>query len=176
MAFSDEETPEQRIARLALRKDWYKRSYDVTKETLPAFLEELRSYEAHDYNTAVYAAAAAAHACVSSLDLGLSGFQAQCIGWECLRIFGPLREDEPARLLHYRDLLYPQYDEKWRTMPKKTWAWLQQQAKLTLAEEDARNEQARAKGDEPFPIHPDVRARIISIAAGAIPFGWTVED
>src|SRR5271155_3953983 len=53
----------------ATREDWYRRARDraMTLRTLPGFLAELAEYQ-HDYNSIVYAVAAAAHAAARAFD------------------------------------------------------------------------------------------------------------
>jgi len=121
-------------------EQWYKEAHDVKDILgLTAFAEKmLNSYE-HDYGTACHAVAALAVAAanVGAYAQGLTGFQAQMVTWKFVRQFGASTgaHDGPMRLVMYRHMLYPQYEDEFvgRTISQDTWEWLQAQAKKCMA-------------------------------------------
>lgn len=67
------------------------------------------------------------------------------------------------RLVNYDDMLYPQNGHKFdRVISKATHSYLIEQAKKRLA--------------ETYHAHPNVVAHWKGIAAGGVPFGYTVAD
>lgn len=151
----------------ALRDAWFERAKarEMTLETLPAFLQELAGF-GHDYNTIVYAVAAAAVAAGTALNRtpngGITGFQAGAVMWEFRGLWLHKPRDEPAWYCEGSDLLYPQYSYRFRAISPRVWEWLQKRAGELMTE----------AGD----AHPDVVAHWRSILAGTVPFGLTVED
>jgi hypothetical protein len=144
-------------------KAWYEEARKVTAETLPAFVAHLLNDYHHDYGTICHAVAAAALAGAMAVEHdpaqgGITGFQAGAVMWEFLRVWD--RIDCPARLVKYEDLLYPQYDERFREISASTWKWAQERAASLLAGGGA---------------HPAVRAHWESIVGGTVPFGLRVE-
>jgi hypothetical protein len=156
-------------AKLTGTKDaWYEMARDrsMTLKTLPGFLAQLAEHP-HDYNTIVYAVAAAALAAARALDRtpngGITGFQAGAVFWE---FYGEwLHESgKPARMVKYDGMLYPQYESQFaRTITPDTWKWLQAEA--------AKNVAAHS-GD----AHGEIVAHWQSIVDGRVPFGFTVSD
>jgi hypothetical protein len=148
---------------LELSKEWMKEARAMTLEKLPAFLEKLVSHK-HDYGTICRAIAAAgvaaAYAVEKSPQGGITGFQASCIMWDLITGWDEGKEGKPIRLVDYEDMLYPQYAHKFRSITPETWAHLQAKAKEKLA------------------TSPTAAARVVahwkSIAAGEVPFGYTV--
>lgn len=66
------------------------------------------------------------------------------------------------KIIDYDNMLYPQYEHKYRkTIPLHVWSELQKRAKENL-EADKKH------------AHPDVVKHWESIAAGHIPFGYTL--
>ncbi len=151
-----------------IHKIWYVKAEaeEMTLETLPAFLKELSEAYDHDYGTIVHAIGAAAIAAATAMNHteqgGITGFQASAVMWQFIMYYGFDKQDKPLRLMDYSNLLYPQYDEKFSTISKDTWEWLQKEAKKNLQE----NKDA----------HPDVIHRWEMVAGGFIPCGLKVEN
>lgn len=150
---------------MGTHKEWYKEARDMTLEKLPAFLDKLVNEYGHDYGTIVHAIAAAAIGAAWAVDHsaagGITGFQAGAITWEFIEnwsAFGP----GPKRLVAFDNMLYPQYETKFKqTISKETWVWLQEQAKAKLKEPDG-------------VVALNVKAHWESIIAGNVPFGYEV--
>jgi hypothetical protein len=159
------EKPEYDAKLTATREGWYGRARGVTLKTLHGFLAELAEFP-HDYNTIVYATAAAALAAACALDKspngGITGFQAGAVFWE---FFGEWMHErgKPARMVRYENMLFPQYEDHFqKTITPSTWKWLQEQAKKNLAESGH--------------AAPGIRAHWENIVDGRVPFGYSVKD
>lgn len=122
-----------------------------------AFAKRLNDDYCHDYGTVCHAIAAAGVAMANAVSRpqGITGFQAGAIGW---MLHGRWMRwgDEPRRLLDMSLLLYPQYDNQWRSISESNRDWLVAQAQRQLAE-------------NPQPMSSEVRARWERIAAGQMP-------
>ena len=159
-------TDEQKSDCLSIRNAWYERASDqaMTLETLPAFLKELAEHP-HDYNTICYAITAGAVATCWALNRtpngGITGFQAGAIMWEFMDAWNGVKA--PARLLKFEDALFPQYADKFTTISRDTWKWLQEEAGKRL---DAKEDLVAAS----------VVAHWKSIRDGQVPFGLKVSD
>lgn len=122
----------------AMRDGWYKESSEQTLKTLPGFLSKLAEHP-HDYNTIVYALAAAALGAARALDRtpngGITGFQAGAVFWE---FYGEWmhQKNKPARIVKYEDMLVPQNESKFKTITQKTWEWLYEAASKNLREKE----------------------------------------
>lgn len=149
-----------------VHKEWKVEVDDMTMEKLPAFLRKLTEDYDHDYGTICHAIAAGAIATAKAMNRtpngGITGFQAGCIMWQMAELWG-VWDKGPKRLLSYENLLYPQYSDKFRTIPRDTWEWAQAQAKEKLARDDLEN------------VSPNVVKHWKSIALGNIPFGLKLE-
>ena len=125
----------------------------------------LRDYR-HDYGTICHAIACGAAAMANGMNNepegGLTGFQAGFVWWGFFKLWMHAG-DGPMRMVDYSDLLYPQYEHKFREISRDTWEWAQAKAASFIAEH---------KSDL---VHPDVRAHWQSIVDGAVPFGLSVE-
>lgn len=148
------------------RQKYEGRIKDVRLDTLPAFIAEMLADEM-DYGTIClaigFAGAAAAWATEKSPQGGITGFQAGFIGWELLRQWGaPDIGKTGARLINYDDLLYPQYEDKFRAVSATTWARVRERAAELLT------------GNTEFTA-PSVLAHWKSVAAGNVPFGLAIE-
>jgi hypothetical protein len=159
------ENPEYGATLKGTKENWYKRASDMTLRTLPGFLAELAEHR-HDYNSIVYAVAAAALAASHALDQSpngdITGFQAGVVFWE---FYGEwLHERGPARIVKFEDMLFPQYESRFqKTITSDTWKWIQEEAAKKLSEQNG-------------PIHGDVENHWRSIVAGCVPFGYVVSD
>lgn len=145
-----------------VHEQWYVDAKNMTLDRLPGFLKGLTTEYKHDYGTICHAMAAASIATMWAIDSsetgGITGFQASCVMWQVMRHW--LSIQGPARILQYEEMLFPQYEHKFRTIDCATWATLKAKAAETLTESG---------------IHPDVRAHMESIVAGVVPFGYRVE-
>lgn len=160
------EEKEDNTAVFALRDGWYERakSKDMTLETLPAFLQELAAHE-HDYNTICYAVTAAALAAAWAMNRtpngGITGFQGGAVMWEFIQEWNCLR-GKHLRLVDYSDMLYPQHEDKFRTISESTSTWLKDEAAKQLLDSEH--------------MHPRVRAHMEAVAAGYVPFGYRLAN
>lgn len=147
-----------------LRAEWYTEAREQTLATLPAFLQKLSELP-HTYGSicmAITAAGVGAMCAVNnSPNGGITGAQAGYIFWELRKAW--LYEDGPAKLISYKELLYPQYrDEFDRVVASDTAAWLRAEAKKLLKES---SEYA----------HGSVLAHWRKMAEGWLPFGYRKE-
>ncbi len=152
-----------------LQKQWYAEAKDMTMEKLPAFLKKLTTEFEHDYGTICHAIASAAIAAAWAVERtpqgGITGFQAGAIMWEFIEHWGVYQKG-PLRILEYRNMLYPQYTDKFeKTISKNTWEWLQEEAQKLLTEEV-----------ETDYMSPSVKEHLENIVKGQIPFGFKVEE
>jgi len=154
---------------LELTEKWRAKAKTIKSlDEFCAFWRELMDETEHDYGTICRAigalAGAAATAANNHAQGGMTGFQAGCVFWEFYRIWNPGLDgpDDPVRLTNYADLLYPQYEHKFRNISKETWEWLQERVK----------HEVNAASDA---VHPNVLDHWASILAGQVPFGLTVE-
>lgn len=150
-----------------LEKEWMLEAEKQTLETLPQFINHLMNDYEHDYGTIIKATAAAMiatfNSCNHSEQGGFTGFQVGFIPWLMINKFWG--ESEIGRkVIDFERMLYPQYAYKFeKTISSKIWHKLQEIAKEKM-KEPVEN------------FHPDVREHISKIAAGQIPFGYTIKD
>jgi hypothetical protein len=144
----------------------YKKAGEVrSQKDLAKLLKEVLDYQ-HDYGTIVYGCMAAMKAAFSVVNRspqgGITGFQASCLGWECIQEFMSVKP--PCRILDYNNLLYPQYASKFeKVISQDAWNDLRKKAEEKLKD---KNEL----------VHPSVVKHWQSIAAGQLPFGFRVGD
>lgn len=134
-----------------------------TKRDLSKLIDEISSF-GHDYGTIVYGCMAAMKGAFNVVNRGksggITGFQAGCLGWECVREF--LMINGAAKLLDYDNLLYPQYADKFeKRISSEVWKDIQKKAKERLKEETL--------------AAPRVVEHWKSIAAGKLPFGFQIQ-
>jgi len=149
---------------MGVHKKWYE-VRPKTPDELAAFVRTLLTEYSHDYGTICHAAAAAALAACWTVNAdptqgGITGFQSGAIMWEFIKRWQHL--EGPARLLRMSDMLYPHYEDKFRTLSPETFKWLKDEAKKKLAERPDSS--------------PDNLAHWKSIVDGAVPFGYKVAD
>ncbi len=149
-----------------IHEQWYLDAKEVKVETLPEFVRHLTEDYGHDYGTICHAVAAAAiaaaHAVDDSPSGGITGFQAGAIMWEFISNWMLQYKDKPLRLLNYEDMLYPQYEDKFKEISKETWEWLQKEAQKNL---DSKNG-----------AHPNVKEHWENLVkADYPPFGYRLE-
>lgn len=153
-----------------IHKNWKKMAKIVeSPEGLEKFVRHLKEDFQHDYGTAVHAIAAAMIAAYRAVDSGpgsgITGFQAGCLAWEMIDEFMCLG-DGPKRIFAYRDMLYPQYKDKFTSLSKETWEDLQEEARKKFNEIETDKQKDR---NRPYWNH------LKSIVEGTPPFGFTVE-
>ena len=97
-------------------------------------------------------------------EFGITGFQASLVMWDFIKDWLFSSNECGMRLVDYDNMLYPQYEDKFqKTIAPDTFDALQNKAKR-LIETD---------GDH---AHPAVIEHWKSIAAGNIPFGYTIKE
>lgn len=151
---------------LELRAEWFAEARDMTLEKLPAFIDKLVAHP-HDYGTICRAIAAAAVGAAWAVERspagGITGFQAGCVMWDMITGWMTEYEGKPVRILDYEKMLYPQHDEDFTTISEETRNHLRRRAMELMSEHKD------AKG-----VHPDVFNHWQKVAAGHIPFGYSV--
>lgn len=112
----------------------------------------------HDYGTICHAVAAASYAMAKAMNASpvghITGYQADAVQWLLLSHWN-VWDDAPRRIVEYQNLLYPQYDYVFTTLPRSTADWLIDRAKTNLATVTY--------------VHPNVIARWRDIAEGTFP-------
>ncbi len=148
-------------------ESWYEITDQVRDpQALLVFFDKLNEFS-QNYNTVPNALAAGALATAKMLDRwlrngGITGFQAGFVMWEFVRRW--LHIEGPVQLVQYRDMLYPQYADKFaKTIDQET--WVQEQAKKLLEKDGEISSQ-----NDYFTEH------LKSIVAGTPPFGYQVVD
>jgi len=149
-----------------LQVEWMARAKTMKIDGLPEFIRELTEDYQHDYGTICHAIAAAAVAAAWAVERspsgGITGFQAGAVSWEILKGWGGITlGDTGSRIVNFDDLLFPQYVEKFTSIPEETWSKLMASAKERLA------------GDTSFVV-PAVLDHWKSVANGEVPFGLKV--
>lgn len=147
-----------------IRDELYKKAKTVeNKDQLMSFLTELETSPS-TYGTIVYKMVAAQFAVFNMMNRtqGITGFQASFVGWEMIREYFNTGED-PVRLLKYKNLLYPQYEDHFHTISTDTWKYIQEEAAKNLSNDSVL-------------CHPSVIAHWESIVGGKIPFGLMAKD
>lgn len=149
---------------MGIHKKWYEEAKEIKVEELEAFVKRLSTGYQHDYGTICHAVAASAVAAASAVNSseqgGITGFQAGVIMWEFIKHWMHY-EQQPMRLVQYKDLLYPQHEYRFTGITKDTWEWLQEEAKKNLEEDHGADV---------------VRAHWQSIVDGKVPFGLDVYE
>jgi hypothetical protein len=145
-------------------KAWYQEARDNVKtpEQLAAFAKRLIEDYAHDYGTCCHATSAVAVAAAWCMchHMGLTGFQAGCVMWGFLSHW-TYKEGDRLRIQDMKNLMFPQYERHFTSIPESVWKWAQEEAKAELA---------KANGH----CAPGVVEHWRSIAAGNVPFGLDV--
>ena len=153
---------------MRLQDEWYKRAYSMKPDDFPEFFRELTEDYEHDYGTVCHAMAAIGLAAMWAFNKsegargGITGFQAGCVMWKVIRHMNYKDNKCGLRLLNMDDLLYPQYEHKFRSISSDTWEAVQKEAQKRLSERGT--------------AHPDVVAHWKSVVNGEIPFGLRIED
>ena len=150
-----------------VHEEWYKAAREVkTKEELSAFIDKLDLEYLHDYGTICHAIAAVAIAAAWVMERtdqgGITGFQAGAISWEFMRHW--LHLEGPASLVEYKNMLYPQYQNRFeKVISEDTADWLMAEAKKLVATEGMRADKA-------------IVAHWVEIASGKLPWGYTIKE
>lgn len=153
---------------MRLQDEWYKRAYNMKPDDFPEFFRALTEDYEHDYGTVCHAMAAIGLAAMWAFNKsegargGITGFQAGCVMWEVIRHMNYEDSKCGLRLLNMDDLLYPQYEHRFRSISSDTWKAVQKEAQKRLSERGT--------------AHPDVVAHWESIVNGKVPFGLRIED
>jgi hypothetical protein len=135
-----------------------------TTDELVDFINEIKEYE-HDYGTIVYGLMAAMKAAFKVVNAspqgGITGFQASCLGWECIHEF--MMVSGPLRIVQYEHLLYPQYKGDFeKTIDSETWVEIMSKANQLLL--------------DPQHASKEIISHWKSVAAGNVPFGYAVSE
>jgi hypothetical protein len=150
-----------------IHKAWYVEARNIrTKEEFCTFIDKLDLKYKHDYGTIVHAVSAAALAGAWVMEQtdqgGITGFQAGGVMWEFIKHW--IHQEGPLRLLEYEKMLYPQDQERFeKTLDQDTADWLKAEAQKKLGEDHAEG------------VHPEVLAHWQKLAAGELPWGYTVK-
>jgi len=135
-----------------------------TPETVGEFIKKLVTEYSHDYGTICHVAGIAASAGAWAIQNGpqgsLSGAQAGFVFWQFRRGWSNhgKKDNTPMRLVDYSNMLYPQYENSFRTITKDTWEWLQD----------------KVRADGPHGVGA-VKEHQQSILDGIVPFGYGIE-
>jgi hypothetical protein len=151
-----------------IHKEWYERAKKVsTIAELTAFATEMREDYQHDYGTICHAITATAIAAMWAVERspqgGITGFQASCIMWGLIDHWNVF-DKGPKRMVCYRNMLYPQYADKFdKLISQETWEYLQEEAAKEIKE-------AHPQINVASPVYQHWQ----SIVAGQVPFGYRV--
>jgi hypothetical protein len=154
------ETKRKKVTPATIKR-WYKLK---NNDSIDALIKELNEYD-HTYDSIVHAIAAvcyrAGHAMNNSNSGGISGFQGGAVMWEFIRKWG--HYEGPMKLLDYRNMLYPQYEDHFdKTINKETFNWLKDHAEKRLAD--------NAK------VSNDILRHWKGILNGKVPFGYEIRE
>ena len=152
-----------------LEEQWFAEAAKQTPETLMEFFNHVMNDYAHDYGTICHAVAACAIAAAWAANKadgaqgGITGFQAGFVMWDFIKRWEYTNNKSGMRIVDFDNMLYPQFEHKFdKTISKRVWESLQEQAKANLLARDY-----AADG---------VRRHWQSIVDGHVPFGYTVSD
>jgi hypothetical protein len=145
---------------------WMVRAREQKMDTLQGFIKEIYNDIPLSYGNICHKMGIAAIATMYAFDHseqgGITGFQSGCILWDVICAW--TNDYDPQKLVHFKDMLYPQMEYKFTTISKETFAWIQVEAKKSLADNNGG-----------FGMHPDVVQHQKNIIAGKIPFGYIIE-
>ena len=144
---------------------WYERAGQCrTREDVEKLEQELINGYSHDYSSSAEAAVACilAEAWHMSSELGLTGFQAGCIGLRFLSRWSYSTNRLGLRIVDFDNLLWPQYSEYFRKrITDAEWERLKQEASKLLS-------------DTPNAAQ-NVKNHWQRLADGYIPFGYELK-
>jgi hypothetical protein len=145
---------------------WYKRASEVTPETFGELINELLHDYDLDYGAKIHAAAACTIAMFNACDdiFGFSGFQSSASIMQVLYKLNYPCNKTGIRVLNYDDMLYPQYEDKFRSISRDTWKLLRKRAGELVDENDK------------WTTDPSVFHHWSAISLGIVPFGYYISD
>ena len=145
-----------------LKEQWRTKAKSIkTIDEFVEFYNDLFNNYRHDYGVCIDAASclAMAAASLAAHKNYMTGFQMSCVMWDYMHWMHFPNSKTGIKLLHYDDMLYPQYSYKFqKTIDRNIWCKLQKAAKENLM-------------DNTMACH-DVKAHWQSIIDGNIPFGY----
>ena len=146
-------------------ESWYKRASEVTLETFGYLINELLHDYNLDYGSKIHAAAACTIAMFNVCGdvFGFSYFQSSK---SIMQVFYKMNysfNKTGIRALNYDDMLYPQHQDKFRSIRRDTMNLLKQRADELIAE----NKSTAA----PLVLH-----HWKTISSGIVPFGYYISD
>jgi hypothetical protein len=144
---------------------WYKRAREVTPETFGDFINELLHGYDLDYGAKIHAAAACTIAMFIACDdiFSFSGFQSSASIMQVLYKLNYPYNKTGIRVIDYDNMLYPQYEDTFRSIPRKTWKLIRKRA-------DELIEENRSTAD------PSVLHHWMNISFGGVPFEYYISD
>lgn len=155
---------------LHLKEEWFAEAKEMTMEKLPEFIRHLTYDYNHDYGTVCHAMAAVGFAAMKAFDHGpmggITGFQASCVLWDIISEWQYPNNKCGLRIQDMDNLLYPQYDYKFKSISESTWDAVKSEAERNL-------ELANQKGEF---VHPKVMKHWGEIVKGIIPFGLEIKE
>jgi len=142
---------------------WFEEASKITLDTLGDFIKKLMNDYELDYGSVVHAMSAGVGATISAMNNsdqgGITGFQAGCLMWEILQ--KQFNVEFPSRIVRFENMLFPQYENEFKSIPYDTWVWLRERASQLL---------------ETKPNMADsVKRHMKTIADGQVPFGYRIE-
>lgn len=142
--------------------------------SLDKLLEDLVETYEYDYGSicqmiGMFAVIAAKKANASDAG-GITGFQANGVMWEFIQKW--MHFDGAMKLVQYKNMLYPQYNDKFqKTISKDTFNWLQTEAQKKLDEYQNTKDSGRQ-----VTVHEAVLEHWKALVNGMVPFGYTVRE
>lgn len=125
---------------MRIQDEWYRQAKSMKPEDFQEFFRHLTEDYMHDYGTVCHAMAAVGLAAMFAFNNsdgangGITGFQAGCVMWQVIRHMNYENNKCGLRLLDMDDLLYPQYEYKFRSIDSDTWKAVQDEAKNRISE------------------------------------------
>ena len=126
--------------------EWYEQAISMSPDEFPEFFCHLSQDYIHDYGTVCHAMAAIGLAAMRAFDKtegargGITGFQAGCVMWQIIRQMNYRDNKCGLRLLDMDNLLYPQFEYKFRSIDSDTWKAVQKEAENRISESKASHE------------------------------------
>ncbi len=144
---------------------WYKRASEVTPETFGDFINELLHGYDLDYGASIHAAAACTIAMFIACDdiFSLSGFQSSASIMQVLYKLNYPCNKTGIRVIDYDEMLYPQYKDKFRSIPRNIWELLRKRASELIDEDKSI-------------ANPSVLHHWKGVSSGIVPFGYYISD
>jgi hypothetical protein len=149
--------------------EWYKVAKDQTPETIGKFINHLINDYVHDYGTIAHAVAASAIAGAWAGNNGgghITGFQAGAVTLEFMQKWGSF--EAPFKIVSYRHLLYPQYDDQFIGMQINK-ATLESLQKIAQEQLDSLKDGKTKETGYKVEASPRVIERLQNLVAGRFP-------